>query len=59
MSKRRAGSMADPTKLKLRKKKSDEDVLQVIVETPKGSHNKFAFDPKQRIFTLRRCCPPA
>jgi inorganic pyrophosphatase len=57
MSKRRAGSMADPTKLKLRKKKSDEDVLQVIVETPKGSHNKFAFDPKQRIFTLKKVLP--
>jgi inorganic pyrophosphatase len=31
--------------------------LQVIVETPKGSRNKFAFDPKQEIFSLKKVLP--
>jgi len=34
-----------------------DGVLQVIVETPKGSRNKFAFDPVQRVFTLRKVLP--
>lgn len=32
-------------------------VFQVIVETPKGSRNKFAFDHEQRIFVLRKVLP--
>jgi inorganic pyrophosphatase len=36
-------SLVDPTKLKPVDKK--DGILQVIVETPKGSRNKFAFDP--------------
>lgn len=49
-------SLADPTRLKpvLDEK---EPVLQVIVETPKGSRNKFAFDPDQEIFALKKVLP--
>jgi inorganic pyrophosphatase len=48
-------SLADPTKLKPIDKK--DGLLQVIVETPKGSRNKFAFDPKQEIFALKKVLP--
>jgi inorganic pyrophosphatase len=33
------------------------DAIQVIIETPKGSRNKYAFDEKQRIFKLKRVLP--
>jgi inorganic pyrophosphatase len=47
--------LADPTKLKPVDKK--DGMLQVIVETPKGSHNKFSFDPDQEIFSLKKVLP--
>jgi hypothetical protein len=28
----------------------------VVIETPKGSRNKFAFDEKQKIFRLKKFC---
>jgi inorganic pyrophosphatase len=46
-------NLANPTTLQPIRKK----VLQVIVETPKASRNKFAFDPKQRIFALKKVLP--
>jgi inorganic pyrophosphatase len=55
MAKSGAKSLADPTKLKPIDKK--DGLLQVIVETPKGSRNKFAFDPKQEIFALKKVLP--
>lgn len=48
-------AMADPTVLKPIDKQ--DGILQVIIETPKGSRNKFAFDPEQRVFTLRKVLP--
>ena len=47
--------MADPTVLKPIDKQ--DGILQVIVETPKGSRNKFAFDPDQRVFALKKVLP--
>jgi inorganic pyrophosphatase len=47
--------LADPTKLKPIDRK--DGTLQVIVETPKGSHNKFSFDPDQEIFSLKKVLP--
>jgi inorganic pyrophosphatase len=32
-------------------------VIQVVVETPKGSRNKYVFDPDQRIFELKKVLP--
>jgi inorganic pyrophosphatase len=55
MSKKRAGSLANPTTLK--PLKSDDETLQVVIETPKSCRNKFAFDPKQRIFVLKKVLP--
>jgi inorganic pyrophosphatase len=48
-------SLADPTKLKPIDKK--ERLLQVIIETPAGSRNKFAYDPDQGIFALKKVLP--
>src|ERR1700761_3130718 len=48
-------SLSDPTKLKpLDKKKG---LIQVIIETPAGSRNKFAYDPDQGIFALKKVLP--
>jgi inorganic pyrophosphatase len=35
----------------------DPGVIQVIIETPKGSRNKYAFDQEQRIFQLKKVLP--
>jgi inorganic pyrophosphatase len=48
-------SLSDPTNLKPIDKKNG--LLQVIIETPAGSRNKFAFDPKQGIFALKKVLP--
>jgi inorganic pyrophosphatase len=48
--------LADPTRLK---PFDDEDkqMLRVVVETPKGSRNKFAFDPDEHVFELKKVLP--
>jgi len=48
-------SLVDPTKLVPIDKK--DGILQVIIETPKGSRNKYAFDPVQEIFSLKKVLP--
>jgi inorganic pyrophosphatase len=48
-------SLADPTKLKPIDKQ--DGTLQVIIETPAGSRNKFSFDPDQEIFSLKKVLP--
>lgn len=48
-------SLADPTQLKPIHKK--DGLVQVIIETPAGSRNKFAFDPDQSIFTVKKVLP--
>lgn len=48
-------SLADPTKLKAIP--GGDNRLQVIIETPAKSRNKFAFDPDQEIFTLKSVLP--
>jgi inorganic pyrophosphatase len=37
--------------------KDDNDKIQVIIETPKGSRNKYAFDEEQRVFALTKVLP--
>jgi len=53
--KKKSKGMADPTVLKPIDKQ--EGILQVVIETPKGSRNKFAFDPEQHVFVLRKVLP--
>jgi inorganic pyrophosphatase len=47
-------SLRNPTKLKPVEK---GDVVQVIVETPAGSRNKFSFDAEQGIFAHKMALP--
>ena len=52
--KTRHRSLADPADLA----PLDEDGrIQVVIETPKGSRNKYAFDHDQRVFALTRVFP--
>ncbi len=48
--------LADPTRLKPFDG-DDKQLLRVVIETPKGSRNKFAFDPDERIFELKKVLP--
>lgn len=47
-------ALANPIKLK---PTTDDDLLQVVIETPAGSRNKFAFDPYQSVFALKKVLP--
>jgi inorganic pyrophosphatase len=49
-------SLVSPVRLSPRDP-DDPDVIQVIIETPKGSRNKYAFDHEQRIFQLKKVLP--
>jgi inorganic pyrophosphatase len=54
--KRKPGSLADPSRLKPLTP-DDKKIIQVIIETPKGSRNKYAFDAKLRVFELKKVLP--
>jgi len=49
-------ALADPTRLRPHDL-DDKKLIQVIIETPKGSRNKYAFDPKQKVFQLKKVLP--
>jgi inorganic pyrophosphatase len=48
--------LADPSRLKPLDK-DDRQVVRVIIETPKGSRNKYAFDQDEKAFVLKRVLP--
>jgi inorganic pyrophosphatase len=54
MSKKNA--LADPIRLKPFDT-DDKQLLRVVIETPKRSRNKFAFNPDQRVFELKKVLP--
>jgi inorganic pyrophosphatase len=54
--KRRKGALADLSRLRPLDPESD-DTIQVIIETPKGSRNKYSFDVEQKIFELSKVLP--
>ena len=56
MANTQKGSLADPSKLKP-KKNNNDDKVRVVIETPKGSRNKFAFDQTTRVFELKKVLP--
>lgn len=54
MAKKKKQGIANPTRLAA----LDEDKkVQVVIETPKGSRNKYAWDPDQQIFVLKKVLP--
>ena len=56
MPKKRQRSLADPSVLSPRDE-ADRRLFRVVVETPKGSRNKYAFDPDNRVFELKKVLP--
>ncbi len=50
------GGLADPSRLQSMDQ-DDGDIVQVVIETPKGSRNKYAFDPDQKVFELKKVLP--
>ena len=55
MAKKKA-ALADPTRLKPFDS-ADKQMLRVVIETPKGSRNKFAFNAGDHIFELKKVLP--
>src|SRR3989442_846821 len=49
-------ALADPSRLNPLDS-DDKQILRVVVETPKGSRNKFAFDPNHHLFQLKKVLP--
>jgi inorganic pyrophosphatase len=47
--------MADPTRLSPRN--AEDGGTVVVIETPKGSRNKYAFDEEERVFQLKKVLP--
>lgn len=54
-AKARKKALASPIELKPYAKK--DELLNVVVETPKGSRNKYAYDPDERVFVLKNVLP--
>jgi inorganic pyrophosphatase len=48
--------LADPIRLKPFDSDND-DLLRVVIETPKGSRNKFAFNSEDHIYELKKVLP--
>lgn len=48
--------LANPTRLKP-DNSDDKHLLRVVIETPKASRNKFSFNPKDRVFELKKVLP--
>src|SRR5487761_874070 len=47
--------LADPSHLE--PLDEDERTIQVVIETPKGSRNKYAFNTEDRVFELKKVLP--
>ncbi len=53
---RHTRSLADPSRLPSWDQ-DDDAIVQVIIETPKGSRNKYDFDSEQKVFELKTVLP--
>src|ERR1700693_4437842 len=53
--------MADPSRLQAldtkEKDQNDNSLIQVVIETPKGSRNKYDFDSEEKVFRLKKVLP--
>jgi inorganic pyrophosphatase len=56
MSHRTKTFLVDPSRLKPFDP-DDKETVKVIIETPKGSRNKYAFDEEDRVFALKKVLP--
>jgi inorganic pyrophosphatase len=48
--------LADPSRLSPIDE-DDDEIFTVVIETPRGCRNKYAFDPSLRVFTLKKVLP--
>lgn len=55
MTNRAIRFLADPARLNPVRR--EDGILQVIIETPRGSRNKYSFDSEQEIFALKKVLP--
>ena len=55
-SKKNDKGLADPSRL-APTNGNDDETFQVVIETPKGSRNKYAFDQDARVFALKKVLP--
>jgi len=53
---RTRNALANPSRLSPLED-GDEQIIQVVIETPKGSRNKYAFDAEARVFCLSKVLP--
>jgi inorganic pyrophosphatase len=49
-------ALANPSRLRPLDE-DHEEILRVVIETPKGSRNKYAFDPEEKVFELKKVLP--
>ncbi len=58
MSKNGSGrsALADPSRLRSLDE-DDKHIIRVVIETPKGSRNKYAFNDEQKVFELKKVLP--
>jgi inorganic pyrophosphatase len=56
MSKKNGAGLANPARLKALDR-DDKELLRVVIETPKGSRNKFDFNEDEHIFELKTVLP--
>jgi inorganic pyrophosphatase len=57
MSKKVSTNKALANPVELNPFSADKGLLRVVIETPKGSRNKFAFNEDERIFELKKVLP--
>lgn len=48
--------LSDPSRLRSLDQ-DDDSIVQVVIETPKGSRNKYDFDMEQKVFELKKVLP--
>ncbi len=56
MPKKKKGSLSNHIRL-APVDANDNEIVQVVIETPKGSRNKYSFDVEQKIFELAKVLP--
>jgi inorganic pyrophosphatase len=49
-------SLADPSQLSPFDE-DDDEIFTVVIETPRGSRNKYSFDPDQKVYILKKVLP--
>jgi len=54
MSQQQSRSLADPSAIA---SYNEEKILQVVIETPKNSRNKYAYDHQRRVLVLKKVLP--